>query len=281
MGGFFWLASYPKSGNTWVRAFLSNFIAGLQGRDISQGVDFNFVYSFTASEAHTRFHSNFHGKELTSGDDKMIAQYRRDVQEKIANSTDSLLFMKTHSYLGEAYGHPIFNEKYMRGALYIVRNPLDVALSWSHHLNVSIDKTIDIMNNPNAQTPTYEKLVFEKTTDWSNHVFSWTKQELPNFLMCMRYEDMLENPLKSFSSLVRFLQLKAPKKILRQAVDNVSFRKLQQKEQVQGFSERPEYVKNFFRKGIKGQWETELSKKQIDKIVEVHNVQMKRFGYLP
>ncbi|MHA1522925.1 MAG: sulfotransferase domain-containing protein [Alphaproteobacteria bacterium] len=275
MSGVIWLASYPKSGNTWARAFLANIL----NRD-NQPLPLAVISKTIPGEASVKWFQQFGPADLDLSDGKSVAQARSAVQAKIAAQSASVCFLKTHSYLGEAFGHPIFNMDVTVGAIYIVRNPLDVAVSARYHFNVSQDETIDILARTDAMGEPTEKLVFEKATDWSTNVKSWTGHPNPQLLV-LRYEDMLEAPNKAFGRLVRFLGLKVPQSKITAAIDNASFNKLKSAEVKEGFSERPDHAAEFFRKGRAGQWREVLSEDQIKRIVDRHREQMARFDYIP
>jgi hypothetical protein len=97
----------------------------------------------------------------------------------------------------------------------------------------------------------------------------------------MRYEDMLAEPHKTFGALARHLLFKPTESELADAIDRSSFERLREQEEKEGFRERPEVAERFFRDGRAEQWKEVLTPKQIQRIVDAHGEQMKRFGYLP
>jgi Sulfotransferase domain len=166
------------------------------------------------------------------------------------------------------------------GAIYIVRNPLDVAISYAHHLGKPIDFAIDFMNLKSAETTVTEKQVYEVYGSWSQHVLSWTRKPHPAIYV-MRYEDMLAEPRKTFGALARHLLFTPSDEQLADAIDRSSFQRLREQEEKAGFKERPDEAERFFRDGRAGQWKEVLTSAQIARIVEAHKEQMERFGYLP
>jgi hypothetical protein len=209
-----------------------------------------------------------------------IAAARARTQEHIADAVEGLIFLKTHQALVKDRGHVTINFSVTAGAIYIIRNPLDVAISYSHHLDQSIDDTIAYMNLQNAETGTTEKQVYEVYGSWSQHVLSWTRKPHPAIYV-MRYEDMLAEPQKTFGALARHLLFKPSDEQLADAVDRSSFERLREQEEKVGFRERPEKAERFFREGRAGQWKDVLTPEQINRIVDAHGEQMQRFGYLP
>jgi len=275
MAGIIWLASYPKSGNTWLRAFLHNFL-----RDADRPYDLNKLTDVTAGESQLSWYRAIDPDFDQHNTDERIRELRPQVHRAISQRSPDTVLVKTHNALVEEEGHPLVNLEVTAGAIYIVRNPLDVAISFSHHNGRSIDEIIEFMSAKNAQTIANEKNVYEHYGPWSEHVASWTATPSPT-LHVMRYEDMLASPWKSFSGLVKFLGLAAPRARIEKAIRLSSFRVLKEQEQRSGFRERPARMEAFFREGKAGQWRTILTPAQIAAIVAAHREQMARFGYVP
>lgn len=275
--GILWLASYPKSGNTWTRAFLHNLFGLLEGKDIEY--DINKINEFTTWDISAKAYMR-HMNEVPSADNKpLIAATRPKVQADIVARTEGLAIVKTHHALVEDRGFPVINFQVTSGAVYVVRNPLDVAISFAHHMNKDIDTAIEHMAAENYETPVTEKSVYEIYGSWSQHVESWTRRP-HRAIHVMRYEDMLAEPQKTFGKLARFLLLSPTPEQLDSAIERASFKRLQEQEAAHGFREKPEKAKNFFREGRAGQWREQLSRRQIRKIVKTHRKQMAKFDYL-
>ena len=273
MGAIVWLASYPKSGNTWLRAFLTNLIAN---RDTP--VPFEDYANFTSNEASahwfaTRLKGRFDRSQMPA-----VAAMRGEVQREIAATGNPYLLVKTHSYQGDAFGHPQINADVTAAAIYVVRNPLDVAISFANHNASEIDQAISIMAKPGTSSSMANGTVFEWTSDWSTHVASWTAQ--PNEHLCVvRYEDMIDQPLETFSRIAQFLRIEADEMRIRRAIDASSFDRLQEMEREGGFAEKPDGADVFFRAGRKDQWREVLTTEQVRRISARHRTQMQRFGY--
>lgn len=276
--GLVWLASYPKSGNTWTRAFLSNLAAILAGE--SAELDVNSIDRFSAGENFTSLYEDLLGFRPTESHRKEIAALRHEVQKSIADMFDGLVFVKTHNGLVLDQGRSIINFAVTSGAIYIVRNPLDVAISLSHHLGTTIDEAIATMATRDVTTPVNDKRVYEIWGSWSQNVESWTRKP-HHAIYVMRYEDMLSDPQKTFGALARHLLLDATPSQLDLAIERSSFAKLRDQEEKTGFQEKSEKAARFFREGRSGQWKEILTPTQVDRIVKDHREQMARFGYLP
>jgi hypothetical protein len=275
MGKIIWLASYPKSGNTWLRAFLHNLL-----RNPADGYNINKMTDFSFSDSTVEIFKPFLKKpwqEWTAGE---ITETRWKAQRYICSLKIDDQFVKTHNALIEYMDKPLIYSEFTAGIIYIVRNPLDVAISLAHHYAVSQDEAIEILNNPANGTVGDERLVFEIHRNWKFHVESWTTQSMPNKLV-LRYEDMLERPRPTFGKVARFLGLKPTADRLIRAIENSSFEKLKQQEQSEGFVEKPARAESFFRAGKANQWRNVLTPEQIDRVVQVNREQMKQFGYWP
>ena len=97
----------------------------------------------------------------------------------------------------------------------------------------------------------------------------------------LRYEDLLDQPLKGFGKVAKLLGMGQDRKAIKRAIQFSSFRELQKQETRDGFVERSPHSKLFFRKGRKNQWAEGLDDEQAERIVAQHREQMERFGYVP
>jgi hypothetical protein len=166
------------------------------------------------------------------------------------------------------------------GAIYIVRNPLDVVLSMADHFSLGLDESIEFIGNPQTAAPSSVENVASFLGSWSDHVDSWTANPHPQFVI-LKYEDMLARPLRAFTRASRLLGMDKDKGRIRRAIQFSSFRELKKQELKSGFVERSPDAKAFFRKGQKNQWAEVLSDDQVARVVELQKEQMTRFGYVP
>lgn len=276
MGSIVWIASYPKSGNTWLRAFLWNYLVEPDKSKPLEGLS-----KFAISESHPELYRKFTGNDdLESLSLEQIAMLRPRVQAAIADSVSRTVFVKSHNYLGTFADYPLYNLQVTAGAVYIVRNPLDVVVSMVDHFGLTLDEAIDFLGNDQTAGPTNEIAVAEFYSSWSAHVASWTTQTHPNVLV-IRYEDMLERPGKAFQAVLKLINEPRNPDRLKKALRLSSFKHLQGQEAREGFGERSDSSKRFFRAGRKDQWRTVLSREQVEKVIAGHGEQMKRFGYIP
>ena len=274
MGRLLWLASYPKSGNTWLRAFLHNLI-----HDRGGPLDLNALSRSTLMDAGREHYEPLLDKPWDAVTAADAARLRPRVQAAMAASRKGTVMVKTHSMLTGLSGQPSHDPALTAGAIYIVRDPRDIALSYADHLGIDIDATIGSMATPEAVTYTTRNGVAEFLGSWSQHVASWTAQEGPTVLV-LRYEDMLADPQTSFGRVAAFLHLDAPPALLGKAIANTAFAQLTRQEVEQGFRERSPEQARFFRKGRAGGWRVMLTPQQSARIAADHGPVMRRFGYL-
>lgn len=276
--GIVWLASYPRSGNTWTRSFIHNLVKIMAGEEDEQ--DINEMGRFSIWDIAKPLYTEALGYAPSDTQRREIAGVRHRVQARIADAFEGLVFVKTHHALVTDRGSTTINPAVTAGAVYILRNPLDVAISFAHHAGQSIDDTIAAMARDGFETVVGEHAVYEVYGSWTQHVMSWTRK--PHQAICvMRYEDMLAEPGKIFGGLARHLQLSATADQVDQAVDRAAFGRLRAQEDEKSFRERPPMAHRFFREGRAGQWKEVLTSQQVDCIVRDHGEQMARFGYLP
>ncbi len=273
-----WLASYPKSGNTWFRVFLTNLL-----NESNQPADINKLNSSPIASSRTLFDE---ATGLSSGEMSFdeIDNLRPEVYEYLAKKASQTVFHKIHdAYTYNKKGEPLIPESATRGALYFIRNPLDVAVSFAHHSSTTIGKMIELMNSskhsfcsrPYKQT----NQLRQKLLSWSAHVRSWTeKSSFP--VHVVRYEDMLFKPEETFAAAASFSGLNFSLKQIRKAVEFSNIKELQRQEQEKGFKEKAPGATSFFRKGETGGWQTALSDEEVKKIIEQHKSVMKKFGYI-
>jgi hypothetical protein len=161
----------------------------------------------------------------------------------------------------------------------MVRDPRDVAISYSAYTGLSIDAVIGVMGETNAANRNTDRQVFEFLSSWSNHVASWQAQKKT---ILVRYEDLLAEPKAAFGKVARFLGDENPsQERLRRAIQFSSFGALSTQELADGYAANaPNSASAFFRQGQAGQWRDILSAAQSERIETDHAVIMQRFGYI-
>ncbi len=276
MGAIIWLASYPKSGNTWMRSFLHNLLMNAQ-----EPVAINKLTTFCLGESGGAPYAARAKKPYDQISSEEVARLRPLVHRDFTTASPDSVFVKTHNFLGSWLDYPLHNMEVTAGGIYILRNPLDVVLSVRHHYAVPIDEAIVQMATVGAGTKTGNGHVPEIHSSWSHHVESWTGHPNPSLLI-LRYEDMLADSQAAFKKATQFLGLQPPSERLDRAILFSSFKALKAQEEAEGFKERPRNAQAaFFREGRADQWRDELTPDQVRQIISDHREQMERFNYIP
>lgn len=278
MNGIIWLASYPKSGNTWFRIFLTNLL-----RDSDTPANINELESTPIASAREIFdqHIGFEASDLSADE---IDRLRPELYCYLAEEQEDPLFMKIHdAYTLVAGNQPMIPAAATGGALYFIRNPLDVAVSFAHHNGTDYDTAIANMADDAftfcGKPKRLHKQLRQKLLTWSDHVLTWA--DTAPFPVCLlRYEDMKAQPLETFSRAVRFAGLPHNEEQINKALAFSTFEVVQQQEEAEGFQEKSAAATRFFRKGQSGSWREELTAAQVQRIVADHREVMQRFGYL-
>ena len=277
-----WLASYPKSGNTWVRLFLRSYLSrNKEEFNINQKPDDEFKIN--------RFPNNKMLKEMQidSGNFFEIAKNWITVQEKI-NLNNRLNILKTHNAMCTIDKSKFTNQDNTLGAVYIVRDPRDVAVSFSHHLGISLTDVVDLMINE-EHLISEKDFVLEKkeagstlVSSWSNHYNSWKSYNLRKILI-IKYEDLIKKTFEKFYEIVLYLnkleKIEIDVKRIKRSIELTKFRNLQDLEKKYGFEETT-FSKTFFREGKIGSWKKELDKDLSKKIQKAFEAEMIELGYL-
>lgn len=272
-----WLASYPKSGNTWFRIFLSAI------QDESDACpDINDLYSSPLASSRDIFdeHAGIESSDLTADEADRL---RPEVYQCLARTLEERLFMKTHdAFTKTSSGDWMFPPEVTWGVIYLVRNPLDIAVSYANHNGQSIERIVENLCDKEhclAQNKKgFPDQLRQILTDWSGHVLSWL--DSGNSICILRYEDMKSKGFATFKRAVQFLELDKSDAQIRDAIKKSNFESLQNQEKENSFNEKPQHTNAFFRKGVVGDWREHLNDRQVDKLIKAHYGVMKRLKYL-
>lgn len=272
-----WLASYPKSGNTWFRSFLTVLLKEKEV-DLNQMVSDGIFSGKNYVENILDLNSDYLSRQ-------QIESYQRIAFCHLSATSKKRLFIKIHDAFtcSKVDGLPLIPEKPTQMAVYLLRNPLDVALSLANHIGKSAEKAIEqyIISPAGSFVPlknSANNQFHQPLGTWSMHVESWL--EKPAFpVHFIRYEDMKEKPFETFKAAVQAIGLEVSDEQIRFAIEETRFEKLQKKEQEKGFKEKQNPTSSFFFKGQVGRWKEELSTEHIEKIRLVNEPMMRHFGY--
>jgi hypothetical protein len=219
------------------------------------------------------------GRKLDFNRIALTLQYREKVLRGIVNNNADINFVKTHNARVTAYEVELIPERFTRASIYIMRNPLDMVLSYARHYGMSHEDAVERITHPeNANLPT-ESSVAEFLGTWESHVRSWVKYA-PWPRLILRYEDLLDDPEAQFSRVLELIGVPVDEERLRRAIRFSSFEELSRQEETSGFIEKPKESEKFFGKGQKDQWKTDLDPALADLIRDKMGETMKRFGYL-
>ena len=287
-----WLASYPKSGNTWLRMLIAN----LSAKDDAP-VDINALQE-RGSIASAREPFDY----LTLIDSSLLTHDEIDVlrprvYEELASGAQDdeydtpedvspVRFAKVHdAYTLTPKGEPLLaGARGAAAAIVIVRDPRDVAPSLASHQGAGLDEAIAFMSDNEAgfcaKTNRQHGQLRQKVRGWSSHIASWLEQtDIP--VHPIRYEDMRADTAGVLRRALAFAGLPASDDEIGRAVAFADFAQLRQQEQDKGFREsaRPWTDDNFFRRGEAGGWRDELTAAQAARIEADHAPMMRRLGY--
>lgn len=276
--GLIWLASYPKSGNTWFRIFLTNL-----KKNGDAPACINQLGKIPIASARGLF-DEAAGIEASDLTDEEIDRLRPELYLHLAENAEEPLFMKVHDAYTHVHDHlPLIPGNATDCAIYFIRNPLDVAVSFAHHSSWTYEKSIENMADASfafcGKADRLHNQLRQKLLSWSGHVISWVDRA-PFPVCVLRYEDMMKKPMETFSRAIRFARLEYTPEQIQKALAFSSFDVLQKQEEAEGFHEKSPSESPFFRKGEIGSWQAELTDLQARQIVRDHQDVMRRFGYL-
>ena len=283
-----WLASYPKSGNTWLRFYI---ISLLMGRKTELNLNhLKAIINYPHSSQFMNLVSNLFDLDE-------ISKNWINSQKKI-NSDKNLRFFKTHNMLGKFKGYPFTNAENTLGTIYIVRDPRNVITSLKNHYSLSnyIEAKEFLFNENKILTLSEDqKSLYLKSKkfplaqfvgSWKSHYLSW-KNMKKNYLI-VRYEDLIENSIEEFTRVAEFvgnlLNVKFTKDQIYNAINSSSFEKLKKMEDDHGFAEsnvnKDGKRNKFFFLGPNNDWRKLLEKTIINDIEKKFEKEMKELKYI-
>lgn len=269
-----WMASYPKSGNTWTRIFLANYIANMD-----QPVPINNAHRIAMGDSIVKTYHMVAGRRIDTTDIDLTLKLRKLVLGGIVANNADINLVKTHNARTKARGVNLIPDEVTRSAIYIMRNPLDMVLSYARHYGMSLEQAVDTVSHPDNANPPDVDNVTQFLGSWSDHVRSWTgKSAYP--VLVLRYEDMLSSPKPAFSKVLEHLGMPIDADRLDRAIRFSSFEELSDQENAQGFVEKSPQSERFFARGQSDQWKTDLPPQLVRKMKHTHHKVMKKYGYL-
>ena len=279
----FWIASYPKSGNTWLRTIISSYYYSVDGIYTEDNI--KKIGQFPEKRHFSSFNYN---KNIVADTSRFWVK----AQEKI-NSDNQFRFFKTHNVFGKINENSFTNKENSLGCIYIIRDPRNVITSLSNHYELNYEDSLAWMTN-------HKKYIFDNRkgkdfgnfqfiSSWINNYKSWKLQkDLP--VKIVRYEDLSEKTFSVTKEIVEFINRTANfnQKIdivkLKNSVKSTSFEILRKKEKKDGFSEaifskKKNEMIPFFNLGPKNNCKNILEKNFADKLTEIFKEDLNEFGY--
>lgn len=272
-----WLASYPKSGNTWLRLLFANYL-----NESPEPVDINDLDNDTHLLASSRaFFDDVVGVEASDLTSSEIRRLRPASYGYVRHNARGLLLVKVHdAYCGPNLP-PLLPPGDTSKVIYVVRNPLDVAVSLTHHFKLDADRAVEWLCNGvmlSKGGAFLSEQLDQVLLDWSGHVRSWL--HAPEIAVhVLRYEDLLADPAAALIGALDHCGVRPELDRVAKAVEFSTLDRLRQQERRDGFRERPAGVQQFFRKGIAGEGRLILTQRQVSRICDAHRAMMTRLGY--
>ncbi len=273
-----WIASYPKSGNTWVRSLLSAYLYSDDGI-------FNFdllkkIHQFPSKKNFEFFMKDFNNI-------KKLSNYWIAAQDRI-NLSNEITFLKTHSALCTFENNPFTNKSNTKAVIYVVRDPRNIVTSVLNHYSFkNIEESFDFIAKDRI-TIIGGKDIVQYLGTWQQNYKSWRDLKFAPVLV-VKYEDLINDTKKTFLSILNFLKnfmdIKIYENKILKTIESCSFERLAKKEEIEGFKESVYFKKSnkklkFFYLGKKNNWKNLLDPKIEKKIRKVFPKEMKELGYI-
>ncbi len=276
-----WLASYPKSGNTWVRSFLSAYYYSDNGK-------FNFKLLNNIKQFPSR---DFFNRKILSVEDAsdnwLIAQSR-------IKSKGEVCFLKTHNVFGAYKGKNFTTSEFTLGAIYIVRDPRNVITSLMNHYSLNENEALSMINsvyrNLRDENNPEDYSNYSFISSWANNFRSWKLSKSIETLI-IKYEDLENNRFRTFKKIINFTNklMKLNNKIdfekLKSSIESTNFDILKKKEELEGFEEaifskKDGRTKTFFNLGSENNYKKLIKPQTSKTLKKLFKKEMKELGYI-
>ena len=277
-----WIASYPKSGNTWVRSIISSLIYSNDGN-----FDFDLlkkIQQFPNKKYFENFTNDFHNINE-------IKKYWIESQNFI-NLDKEIKFFKTHHINCKIGEHAFTNKNNTLGTIYVVRDPRNLINSFTNHYSIDKNTAKNFIISRQSVTGALGEMkkdnkIFTILGSWNDHVKSWTNMN--QNLLLIKYEDLIKNPLNEINKIIKFLanliDFSYNEEKINNIINSTSFEVMKRKETEKGFHESVmdntnEDKVNFFNLGKENKWEKYLNSEDQEFIKDKLGLEMKELGYI-
>ena len=277
-----WLASYPKSGNTWVRSIISSLLYTEDG-----------IFNFKLLKKIDQFRKKAYFKEFINNFNNFneIKKNWIVVQDKI-NLDNKVKLFKTHQGKYTVENDNFTNEDNSCGVIYVVRDPRNVVKSISNHYTLSIEQSLKFMLSVkiigNGKDIKEDHLgIYTLLGTWNDHYRSWTRNK--KNLLVIRYEDLISNTQIEIEKIIFFLKkytdFKTSDSKIKNILKTTSFESLKKMESedlfIEGVLNKETKSKvKFFNLGPKNKWKGEVNDNIIDSIEKNFEKEMLELNYL-
>jgi len=252
-----WLASYPKSGNTWLASLI-----------------YNYVY----------------GPLQSSGDVKKQILDIHDLAAQglvLNENAPRGLICKTHFLFSAQHPHAHCTNAF----IHLMRHPKDVLLSTLNF--AKIEKINQHINEKafaenfiaNMGVPKWQQFGYG---NWAEHTSNWQSQREHFPHLFLTYESMKEDPHGNLEKIANFLNLPVDQEKIRAAVEASSFKRMRKMEEDDRKNKSSDSMfltedinENtfFINKGLSGQTLAHLGEGLDEMFDEKFNEALSLFGY--
>lgn len=268
-----WLASYPKSGNTWTRVFLANYIFNRR-----EPMPINEVHRVGMGDSIPQTYARVAGGPFDPADHRRALELRPRVLSAIVANNADVNFVKTHNARTRAFGTELIPTALTRAAVYIVRHPLDVACSYARHYAMTPEQALEAMGREDNTIVGNQASVPQYLGSWAGHVRGWTRhRDFP--VVVLRYEDLLADPETGFARVLKLIGMPVDEERLERAVRFSSFEELSRQEAADGFVEKSPAAERFFHSGGSGRWREALPPEAVAAFARTNARAMEARGY--
>lgn len=271
---FIWVCSYPKSGNTWMRTLLREYITRLKGQPPFECNDVSHYWYQTVSPRPTDTMDALEYLQL-----RPAAMMHLTTVQRYRQKPKPAAVVKSHMLAGAFEGIPFFSPLWVDHAVYIYRDPRDVLPSLADHMGKTLVEAADMMSDDTATIGSPERYkLAQPLGTWSEHALTWINQNSVH-TTSTSYENMHKDTGRELRKVLRHCGIEVDQDLVAEAVEASTFDKLRAQEEEEGFVETSENQERFFRRGEVGSHKDEVPRPLRRRIERDHGDMMKMLGY--